>query len=161
MTKRLLTARLLVAAVVTSLAALSACKRDAEPALAVMEQKTAAPAQDATAQPSPSDVQVVSDAPHAPVSPEAAAAATTFDQKAYAGTFSDGGTHLKISADGMFELEQGGSRIGGTWTLEKDGEHLLFDPESKSEPDRRYKMVGNDELQAVAGAEQTLRRDKA
>ena len=90
------------------------------------------------------------------------AAAPTFDAKAYAGTFSGQGTSLEIGADGTFNLEQAGAEAqSGTWTLEQDGEHILLDPDSKSEQDRRYKMVGNDELRADGGDAAALTRVKA
>ncbi|MEP6634589.1 MAG: hypothetical protein ABJA62_10325 [Luteimonas sp.] len=153
-----MTRRFLAAAVLSALAALSACKRNAEPTPTAVEQKAAMPAQDAATQ-APPDVEVISDAAHAPVSPEAAAV-SSFDQKAYAGTFADAHTSLAIAADGTFKLNQGKTHISGTWTLEKDGEHLLFDPDSKAEKDLLYKMIGNDELQLEGGASQSLHRNK-
>ena len=46
----------------------------------------------------------------------------------------------------------------GTWTVEADGKHILLDPNSKAEADRRYEIVSHDELRAVDGG-QSLGRE--
>jgi len=150
---------LLTSVALASILAVPACKREAAPTPAYAEQDAAA--KNVAVEAPPADVEVISEAAHAPVSPEAAAAAPSFDTKAYAGTFADADTRLVITADGMFTLDQAGNASSGTWTLEKDGKHLLLDPDSKSEKDQRFEMIGNDELQSSADPKERLHRNKA
>jgi len=150
---------LLASAVLVSILAITGCKRDAEPVPTPAETATDAAKSASAEAPPPENVEVISEAPHSPV-PQNIAATSSFDVKAYAGTFSDKDTRLDITSEGTFTLDQGGKQTTGTWTLEKDGEHLLLDPDSKSDQDHRYKMVGNDELQSVGGASETLTRSK-
>jgi hypothetical protein len=89
----------------------------------------------------------------------AGAAAAAFDSKGFAGEFGgDGGARLMIGADGTYALNDGSLASSGTWTLEADGGHILLDPDSKAEPDRRYVLVSNDELRAVEGGKAMRRR---
>ena len=141
---------------------LAGCNRPAEPE---------APAADATAPASQPPAQ-------APVPPDAVADPTagtdaiavidhgspagdrsSFDAKAFAGTFAADGTSLAIAADGSYTLtvhaESAGADLAsdGTWTLQADGREILLDPEDKSEPDRRFQIVSNDRLRSAEGGQ--------
>lgn len=141
--------QLLTMAILAALA-LAACKRDAEP-VAAPEPAPATATQPAAEAPTP-----------APAAPEAVAA---FDTKAFAGNFGAPGTTLEIQADGIYHLsvhaESADADLvtNGTWTLEPDGKHILLDPDSKAEADRRYEMTSMDELRANDGS-QPLRRQQ-
>jgi copper homeostasis protein (lipoprotein) len=83
---------------------------------------------------------------------------TTFDAKAFAGSFSDEHMSVVFTADGAYTLSSHAADASkGTWTLEPDGRHLRLDPESKGEDDRVYELVDNDQLRAANGT-QVLRR---
>jgi copper homeostasis protein (lipoprotein) len=83
---------------------------------------------------------------------------TTFDAKAFAGTFADDNMTVSFAADGTYTLStQAADNSPGTWTLEPDGRHLRLDPASKGEDDRVYELLSNDELRAANGP-QVLRR---
>jgi hypothetical protein len=87
-----------------------------------------------------------------------------FDTKAFAGTFAAPGTTLTIDTDGSYRMtvhaESANADLEstGTWTLESGGKHVLLDPESKSDPDRRYALASNDELRPADGGEPLRRR---
>jgi len=87
-----------------------------------------------------------------------------FDTKGFAGTFGATGTNLDIAADGTYRLsvhaESANAELetDGTWTVEADGQHILLDPNSKADADRRYEIVSHDELRAVDGG-QSLGRE--
>lgn len=139
----------------------TACQRDAEPA---------PDPPPAAAKITPDDVRDPAPAPTtdatevADMTSPAADAARGFDTKAFAGSFAAPGTTLDIDSDGGYRMtvhaESANTDLesAGTWTLEPDGKHVLLDPESKSDPDRRYALVSNDELQPVDGGEPLRRR---
>ena len=137
--------------------ALAACKREAEPAPAP-EPAVVVPAETAPA--AETDATDVVD--HA----SAAGDAVAFDTKGFAGRFGATGTSLEIGADGTYRLgihaESANADLetDGTWTVEADGKHILLDPNSKAEADRRYELVSHDELRAADGS-QSLRREGA
>ena len=82
-----------------------------------------------------------------------------FDTKGFAGRFGATGTSLEIVADGTYRLSvhaesaNADLETDGTWTIEADGKHILLDPVSKAEADRRYEIVSHDELRAVDGGQ--------
>lgn len=149
--------------VMLAIAALSACKREAEPVAASAPAVAPAPAAppnapvavagtDATA-------AVETTMADANVQPAADTATASFDSKGFAGEFGgDGDARLVIGADGTYALSDGTIASNGTWTLEADGAHILLDPDSKAEPDRRYALVSTDELRAVDGGKVLRRR---
>ncbi len=128
---------------------LSACKKE-QPVQA--ETPTAAPAQAA-----------------APVADPALAAAANpvvdFDMRAFAGEFAGtlpcadcAGIDTKISLanDGTYALEEtyrGKSaapfRGDGTWTAEDNGHRLRLDPNSKSEEDRLFEVLGKNDMRLM------------
>lgn len=145
--------------IVTSLAlgllavSLTACKQDAEPATAVPAaavEPAAAPAPEAAPQSSDSDLTAKNG---------------DVDMKAFPGTFSGTlpcascpgiDTHLELGADGPFKLtetyqgEAGAPVVmEGTWTIEDGGKRVLLDPNSKSEQDRSFEIVSNDEIRLL------------
>ena len=140
----------------------TACQRDTEPA------PDAAPATEIT----PDDVRDPAPAPAPTTDATQTGDATSpvadaprgFDTKAFAGTFAASGTTLTIATDGSYRMTMHAESANadlesaGTWTLEPDGRHVLLDPESKSDPDRRYALVSNDELQPDEGGEPLRRR---
>jgi copper homeostasis protein (lipoprotein) len=138
----------------------TSCQRDAEPAT------DAVPAAEIT----PDDVRDPAPAPTtdaaevADMTSPVADAPRGFDTKAFAGTFAAPGTTLSIDTDGSYRMtvhaESANADLesSGTWTLEAGGKHVLLDPESKSDPDRRYALVSNDELQPADGGEPLRRR---
>jgi copper homeostasis protein (lipoprotein) len=139
----------------------TACQRDAEPA------RDASPA---TAEITPDDIRDPAPAPTTDATQTddatspVADAPRGFDTKAFAGTFAASGTTLTIDTDGSYRMTMHAESANadlesaGTWTLQPDGKHVLLDPESKSDPDRRYALVSNDELQPVDGGEPLRRR---
>lgn len=136
---------------VVAVTGLSACKREATPAPEATPVAAPAPV-DATTP----DATAVAENTPAP----AGVATDAFDVKGFAGRFSAQGVALDLHADGTFALEQAGSSVlSGTWTLEDDGRHILLDPNSKAEQDRRYQMLGKDELQLAGDAGAKLRRE--
>jgi copper homeostasis protein (lipoprotein) len=139
----------------------TACQRDAEPATDASPAATEITPDDIR-DPAPApttDATQIGDAT-SPV----ADAPRGFDTKAFAGTFAAPDTMLTIDTDGSYRMtvhaESANADLesAGTWTLEPDGKHVLLDPESKSDPDRRYALVSNDELQPVDGGEPLRRR---
>ena len=126
------------------------------------------------APPAPADVTVATPATVEPAMPAtiaepvgmSASAApgehTSFDAKAFAGTFNDAGTDLSFSADGTYTMQvraesaKADLATQGTWTLEPDARHVRLDPNSKADEDRMFELVSMDELRATSG--QVLRR---
>ena len=140
----------------------TACQRDAEPtpdASPAATEITPADVRDPAPAPT-TDATQTSDAT-SPV----ADAPRGFDTKGFAGAFAAPGTTLSIDTDGSYRMtvhaESANADLesAGTWTLEADGKHILLDPEGKSDPDRRYALVSNDELQPVDGGEPLRRRN--
>lgn len=155
--KRFLTAF----AITGTLILVSGCKREAEPA-PVPETAPAAAEQPASDMPAPATTattDAISVVDHnSPVGDN-----KTFDARAFAGTFEALGASLEIQADGVYRLNLRAESAGadpasiGTWTLDSDGKHILLDPESKAEADRRYEIVSLNELRPLDGTE-SLRR---
>ncbi|KGM55620.1 hypothetical protein N800_12965 [Lysobacter daejeonensis GH1-9] len=65
-------------------------------------------------------------------------------------------TKLELMADGPFKLtetyqgEAGAPNVvEGTWTVEDGGKRVLLDPNSKSEQDRSYGIMSNDEIRLL------------
>lgn len=133
------------------IATLPACNREAAPTPAATQEPAPAPAPapapEMTAQASDSDL---------------AAKAGAIDMKQFPGTFSGTlpcascpgiDTRLELLADGPFKLtetyqgEAGAPVVTeGSWTVEDGGKRVLLDPNSKSEQDRSYEIVSNDEV---------------
>lgn len=140
----------------------TACKRDAEPDVpappAATPEATASEASDPSDATDATDATVVADL-SSPVASDA-----DFDARAFAGAFAAPGARLEIDADGGYRMSVRAQSANadlvstGTWTLEPGSQHILLDPDSKSDPDRRYALVSNDELRADDGGE-TLRRE--
>ncbi len=83
---------------------------------------------------------------------------TTFDAKAFAGSFSDDAVEVRFAADGTYAMSTHAADAStGTWSLEPDARHVRLDPNAKSEDDRVYELVDNDHLKAANGT-QVLRR---
>jgi hypothetical protein len=140
---------------ITTLLALSACKRE-EAAPVAPDASTIAPAA-TIAEPAIAAPATVAE----PIGVSDAAAPgehTTFDAKAFAGTFSDDNMTVAFAADGTYTLSShAADNSPGTWSLEPDGHSLRLDPNAKAEADRVYTLVDNDALQAANGT-QVLRR---
>ena len=85
-----------------------------------------------------------------------AAAAPSFDSKAFEGRFVSGQTALQVTADGIFALDIDAATINGTWSLQPGGKTVTLDPDSKSEADRELEILSNDSVKIVGGA--TLKR---
>ena len=139
-------AALLAALVV---AALSACKPQA-PA------ETAAP-------------PVQPEAAAAPASPVAdalpSAQGAPFDAKAFAGMFTGTlpcadcpgiDTRLVLAADGTYTITESYQKRSapeikgdGTWTVEENNQRLRLDPNSKSDNDRLFAILSNDEIRQL------------
>jgi len=132
-----------------ALAALSACKPQA-PA------ETAAPLAQPEAAAAPA-------APAADARPSAQGA--PFDVKAFAGTF-DGtlpcadcpgiDTHLVLAVDGTYTIsetyrERSAPALtgDGTWTVEENNQRLRLDPNSKSDNDRLFAILSQDEIRQL------------
>jgi len=122
--------------------------------------------------------QAPAEPPTPPAQPEAAAAPAApvadarpsaqgapFDAKAFAGTF-DGtlpcadcpgiDTHLVLAADGTYTItesyrERSAPELkgDGTWTAEENNQRLRLDPNSKSENDRLFAILSNDEIRQL------------
>jgi len=147
MSKSVVNARtVLLAALVV--AALSACKPQA-PA------ETAAP----PAQPE----AVAPAAPAADAIPSAQGA--PFDTKAFAGTFTGTlpcadcpgiDTRLVLAADGTYTITESYQERSapelkgdGTWTAEENNQRLRLDPNSKSDNDRLFAILSNNEIRQL------------
>ncbi len=85
-----------------------------------------------------------------------AAAAPSFDSKAFQGRFVAGKTALDITADGVFALDIDGATVNGTWSLQPGGKKVTLDPDSKGDTDRELELLSNDSVKIVGGA--TLKR---
>lgn len=81
-----------------------------------------------------------------------ASAAPGFDAKAFEGRYIAGKTALQVTADGMFALDDNGTAIDGTWSLQPDGKTIVLDPDSKTEADRRIEVVSTRSLRLAGGA---------
>jgi len=148
MSKSVVNARsiLLVALVV---AALSACKPQA-PGETAAQPEAPAPA-------------AVPAAPAADARPSAQGA--PFDAKAFAGTFTGTlpcadcpgiDTRLVLAADGTYTITEtyqsrsaSGFQGDGTWTAEENNQRLRLDPNSKSDNDRLFAILSNDEIRQL------------
>jgi copper homeostasis protein (lipoprotein) len=132
--------------------ALAGCRREDAAAPAVAPPTTVAPASVATVA-SPATVA----APLGVATSAAPGEHTDFDAKAFAGTFAAPGTRISFDADGNYTMrvhaESANADLDtqGTWTLEPDGRHILLDPSSKAESDRRYEVASMDELRPDDG----------
>lgn len=123
------------AAATTDAAAADAATAPVEP---LVEEKVAAPE---PPKPLPGTDAVVIEDRSTPI-----AAAPTFDAKAFAGRYADGGTALDIAAEGTYVLTIDGNTVDGTWTLQKDGKKITLDPNSKGENDRKLEVVSADSV---------------
>lgn len=116
------------------------------------------PAEPATPAPAES---VAAPAPQPELVPSGATAAGSFDQKGFAGTFEGTlpcadcpgiDTSLELRADGSYAIteryqERPASNSGdGTWTVEDQDRTIRLDPNSKSEPDRLYRIESPDRI---------------
>ena len=139
------------------------CQKDAA------EEAETAPVAEVAAEPAAAPVagiKTVEPAPPAPVPgtdaaiiedrSTPAAAAPSFDSKAFQGRFISGKTALDITADGVFALDIDGATINGTWSLQPGGKKITLDPDSKGEADRELDILSNDSVKIVGGA--TLKR---
>ena len=169
------TARL--ACLALSVVLLAACQRSEpadESAATVDPVATAAPA----ATPADDASKVVS-------TDNGAMDAGELDLRAFAGTFNGTlpcpscpgiETELTLSPDGTFAMTEtyidqtdGAKQLQGTWAAEEDGARLRLDPDSKSENDRVYEIVSNDEVRMLdlgaqrieSGLDYSLRRSGA
>lgn len=148
--------RLLFTALFASILVLAACKPSSDTAAPA---GSTAPAETATSAPAPdAHTDVISEIDNSPA-PEG------LDVRAFAGSFR--GTlpcadcpgidsTIELKADGTYALHEvyqerkDASRDGdGTWTAEDNGRRIRLDPNSKSEGDRLYAVVSNDELQML------------
>jgi len=135
-----------------ALAALAGCRREEAAAPSAPPPPTNAPAAVATLA-SPATVA----APFGVAASAAPGEHTDFDAKAFAGTFTAPGTRISFDADGNYTMrvhaESANADLDsqGTWTLEPDARHVLLDPASKAEADRRYAMASMDELRPDDG----------
>jgi len=122
--------------------------------------------------------QAPAEPPAPPAQPEAAAAPAApaadalpstqgapFDAKAFAGTFTGTlpcadcpgiDTRLVLAADGTYTItESYQSRSApelkgdGTWTAEENNTRLRLDPNSKSDNDRLFAILSNDEIRQL------------
>lgn len=156
---------------VMTVAALVACKRDAEPAPMPAEPASADAAKSASAGATDAvvpgtDASIVETSTAASGIAGNPNAPDWYDAKTFPGTFTADGASLTLAADGTYRMTvhahsaDADLESSGTWTLEADGQHLLLDPDSKSDPDRRYALQSADALQATEGG-QVLRRGGA
>ncbi|BCT93387.1 hypothetical protein LYSHEL_24110 [Lysobacter helvus] len=87
---------------------------------------------------------------------------TTFDAKAFAGSFGNANMSVTFTADGMYNMTNESlaakEPATGTWTLEPDAHHVRLDPNSKADADRVYELVSNDELR---NGDEVLKRSTA
>ncbi|MCL1633299.1 copper resistance protein NlpE [Luteimonas sp. SX5] len=127
--------------------ALPGCKKEAAPEAAA----PAAPAAEAAA---PADPALA-----------AAAAPTDFDMRSFAGSFSGTlpcadcagtDTRIALAGDGTYTIDEtyqgkatAPARSDGHWTAEDNGHRLRLDPNSKSDADRLFEIVGKDEIRLM------------
>lgn len=155
---------LTLAFTVTAAIGTSACQRNAEPAPDAAPTAEIAPDDVRHPAPASEPAPAIDATEVADMTSPVADAPRGFDTKAFAGTFAAPGTTLSIGSDGGYrmtvhaESANADLQSAGTWTLEPDGKHILLDPEGKSDPDRRYALVSNDELQPDEGGEPLRRR---
>lgn len=132
------------ALVALSVLGLSACKKEpaAEPAAPTATAPAADPALAAAANP-----------------------VVDFDMRAFAGEFAGTlpcadcagiDTRISLAGDGTYALDetyQGKSaepvKSDGTWTAEDNGHRLRLDPNSKSEQDRLFEVVGQNDIRLM------------
>lgn len=122
--------------------------------------------------------QAPAEAPAPPAQPEAAAAPAApaadalpsaqgapFDAKAFAGTFTGTlpcadcpgiDTRLVLAADGTYTITESYQarsapelKGDGTWTAEENNQRLRLDPNSKSDNDRLFAILSNDEIRQL------------
>lgn len=128
--------------------ALSACNKPAEAPSAPAEAPKAA-------EPAPAPA------------PAAAAQAPKagFDLAAFAGGFNGTlpcadcpgiETKLELKGDGSYNIDEtyqdkkdGNHKGDGSWTAEEDGKRLRLDPNSKSDSDRLFEVISNDEIRLL------------
>ena len=88
-----------------------------------------------------------------------------FDAKAFAGTFTGTlpcadcpgiDTQLVLSADGTYTITESYQERSaptlkgdGTWTAEENNQRLRLDPNSKSDNDRLFAILSNDEIRQL------------
>lgn len=139
--------------------ALAGCRREEAAAPAVAPPATIAPASVATIA-----APATTAAPLGVATSAAPGEHTDFDAKAFAGNFTAPGMRISFDADGNYTMRAHAESANadldtqGTWTLEPDARHILLDPTSKAEPDRRYEIASIDELRPDDGGA-TLRRE--
>lgn len=137
--------RLVIAGIALSVLALSACKKE--------PTEPAAPAEAAT------------ETPAADPALAAAATPTDFDIRKFAGTFSGTvpcadcpgiDTRIVLVGDGTYTLEEtykdrpdGNFKGDGNWAAEEGGTRLRLDPNSKSDEDRLFEVVNNNEIRML------------
>lgn len=130
--------------------ALSACNKPAEAPSAPAETPKAAEA-----------------APAPAATPAAAAEAPKpgFDIAVFAGGFAGTlpcadcagiDTKIELKGDGSYSIDEtyqdkkdGNHKGDGSWTAEEDGKRLRLDPNSKSDSDRLFEVVSNDEIRLL------------
>ncbi len=134
--------------VASSILALSACKKEqpAEPAAPAAAPAAAAPAAD-------------------PALTAAANPVVDFDMRDFAGEFAGTlpcadcagiDTKIALAGDGTYTIREtyrGKSadalKGNGTWTAEDNGHRLRLDPNSKSEDDRLFEIVGKNDIRLM------------
>jgi copper homeostasis protein (lipoprotein) len=93
------------------------------------------------------------------------AQAAPFDAKAFAGTFAGTlpcadcpgiDTHIVLAADGTYAITESYQERSapelkgdGTWTVEENNQRLRLDPNSKSDNDRLFAILSNDEIRQL------------
>ncbi|MDR0182470.1 copper resistance protein NlpE [Lysobacter arvi] len=149
MSKYVTNARVLLLAALVGAAA-SACK----PQAPTTETSTPAAKADAA---TPGDAPAADARPAAPGAP--------FDVKAFAGTFNGTlpcadcpgiDTRVVLAADGTYTItesyrERSAPELtgDGTWTVEDDHQRLRLDPNSKSDDDRLFAILSQDEIRQL------------
>ncbi len=137
----------IIAGIVLTALTLSGCKKEAPP--------EAAAAADAAAQPAAPD----------PALEAAANPVLDFDMRTFAGTFSGTlpcadcagtDTRITLTGDGTYTIDESyqgkataPARGDGNWTAEDNGVRLRLDPNSKSDADRLFEIVGKDEIRLM------------
>ena len=130
--------------------ALSACNKPADAPTAPADAPKAAEAAPAAPAPEPIPAEVPK---------------TGFDVAAFAGSFSGTlpcadcagiDTKVEFKSDGTYAIEEtyqgkkdGNAKGDGHFAAEEDGKRLRLDPNSKSDQDRLYEVVSNDEIRLL------------
>ena len=99
------------------------------------------------------------------VAPDTAKQAVEFDVRAFAGTFNGTlpcascpgiDTHIELAGDGSYKLDEtyqdekdGQQKSNGTWAAEENGKRIRLDPSSKSDDDRLFEVLSNDEIRML------------